>query len=175
MNIPFFRRVLPICLLAGVALLGMTSQVQAQAAKELPLMTLSGTDANGKKLELSDYAGNTLLVSFFTAGCNLCARDLRLMREFYVGNAKRHFVLLAINIDRSKQDYETYLQLINLAVPKEQRFPIIWRHAPGFKDNFGNIISQPTHFVISPKGQLLWKREGTFQSEDWDNLWEALG
>jgi len=138
-------------------------------------MSFVGVDPNGKKVALSDYAGKTLLVSFFTAGCNLCAHDLKLMREFYVGNAKRNFVLLAINIDQNKQDFDTYLQLINLAVPKEQRFPIIWRNAAGHKDNFGAIVNQPTHFVINPKGQLVLKREGTFLPGDWDNLWESLG
>ena len=138
-------------------------------------MSLVGVDANGKKVALSDDAGKTVLVSFFTAGCNLCVHDLKLMREFYLGNSKRNFVLLAINIDQNKQDFDTYLQLIKLAVPQEQRFPIIWRNALGHKDNFGPIVSQPTYFVINPKGQLVFKREGTFRPDDWDNLWESLG
>lgn len=177
-----FQRILSASLLAALVMLN-PAQTWAQtgkdagkeASKELAQMMLSGTDVNGKKMNLSDYAGKTVLVSFFSAGCNRCARDLKLMREFYVGNVKRQFVLLAVNIDRDKQDYDSYVQLIRLAVPKEQQFPVIWRHAAGHKDNFGNIISQPTHFVINPQGQLLWKREGTFQPDDWDNLWEVLG
>ncbi|MES2038155.1 MAG: TlpA disulfide reductase family protein [Pseudomonadota bacterium] len=149
--------------------------VSAQTNKDTQQMSFQGAELNGKKLAISDYAGKTLLVSFFTAGCNLCARDLKLMREFYVGNMKRNFVLLAINIDQDKKDFDSYVQLINLAVPAEQRFPIIWRNTPGYKDNFGSIVSQPTHFVINPKGQLVLKREGSFQANDWDNLWESLG
>ncbi|MDO9192012.1 MAG: redoxin domain-containing protein, partial [Undibacterium sp.] len=130
---------------------------------------------NGKKLDLNDFLGKTVLVSFFTAGCSLCTRDLKLMREFYVGNAKRNFVLLAINIDEDKKDFETYNQLIALTIPKEQRFPTVWRNAVGHKDNFGVISRQPTHFVINAKSQFVFKREGTFQPNDWDNLWESLG
>ncbi|MBC3908791.1 TlpA family protein disulfide reductase [Undibacterium umbellatum] len=147
----------------------------AQANKDTQQMSFQGAELNGKKIALSDYAGKTLLVSFFTAGCNLCARDLKLMRDFYNRNVKRNFVLLAINIDADKKDFDSYVQLINLAVPVEQRFPIIWRNTPGYKDNFGTIVNQPTHFVINPKGQLVLKREGTFQPNDWDNLWESLG
>jgi peroxiredoxin len=149
--------------------------VSAQQNKEAQQMSFQGAELNGKKIAISDFAGKTVLVSFFTAGCNLCARDLKLMREFYVGNIKRNFVLLAINIDQDKKDFDSYVQLINLAVPAEQRFPIIWRNTPGYKDNFGSIVSQPTHFVINPKGQLVLKREGSFQANDWDNLWESLG
>ncbi|MFZ6735183.1 TlpA family protein disulfide reductase [Undibacterium sp. Ji42W] len=164
-----------LSILTAATLAVASFSAAAQAGKDSQQMSFQGAELNGKKLAISDYAGKTLLVSFFTAGCNLCARDLKLMREFYVSNMKRNFVLLAINIDADKKDFDSYVQLINLAVPAEQRFPIIWRNAPGYKDNFGTIVSQPTHFVINPKGQLVLKREGSFQPNDWDNLWESLG
>lgn len=161
--------------LAAASLALAHTALFAQTGKDTHAFSLLGMDANGKKLELSDFLGKTLLVSFFTAGCNLCTRDLKLMREFYVGNVKRNFVLLAINIDQDKKDFEAYSQLIALAVPKEQRFPMVWRNAPGHRDNFGTITRQPTHFVINAKNQLVFKREGSFQPDDWDNLWESLG
>ncbi len=147
----------------------------AQSTKEAQKFHLQGTDIDGKKLDLANFLGKTVLVSFFTAGCSLCTRDLKLMREFYVGNAKKNFVLLAVNIDQDLKDFETYNQLIALTIPKEQRFPTVWRNASGHKDNFGTISRQPTHFVINAKSQLVFKREGTFQPTDWDNLWESLG
>lgn len=146
----------------------------AQDDKAIPVLTLQGVDASGKKIELTDFLGKTILVSFFTAGCNLCMRDLKLMREFYVGNSKRNFVLLGVNIDQNKNDFDEYNQLIALAVPKEQRFPMVWRNAPGHKDNFGPITRQPTHFVINAKNEFIFKREGSFEPEDWDNLWTSL-
>ncbi|AZP13193.1 peroxiredoxin family protein [Undibacterium parvum] len=161
---------------ASASLLGLPvlAQQTKEAQKEAQKFNLHGLDANGKKLELSDYLGKTVLVSFFTAGCSLCSRDLKLMREFYVGNAKRNFVLLAINIDQEKKDFDDYNKLIALAVPKEQRFPTVWRNAPEHKDNFGVITRQPTHFVINAKNQLVFKREGSFLPNDWDTLWESL-
>jgi hypothetical protein len=139
-----------------------------------PRQSLEGTDMEGKHLQLSDFNGKTLLVSFFTAGCALCNHDLKLMREFYVGNAKRNFLLLAVNIDDSKNDLDDYSRLISLAVPREQRFPMVWRNAPGHKDNFGAIARQPTHFVLDKQQQLVLRREGSFQPNDWDSLWERL-
>ena len=147
----------------------------AQQGNALPKLTLQGIDANGKKLELTDFLGKTVLVSFFTAGCSLCSRDLKLMREFYAGNAKRNFVLLAINIDKEKKDFDDYNKFIALAIPKEQRLPTLWRNAPDHKDSFGAIMREPTHFVINQKNQLVFKREGSFQSGDWVTLWESLG
>ncbi|TDK65570.1 TlpA family protein disulfide reductase [Sapientia aquatica] len=153
----------------------MSPTLFAQDTKDIPKLTLSGVDANGKKIELTDFLGKTVLVSFFTAGCNLCSRDLKLMREFYVSNAKRNFVLLAVNIDPTKADFDQYSQLISLSIPKEQRFPMVWRNAPNHKDSFGIITRQPTHFVVSAKNEFIFKREGSFEPEDWDNLWTSLG
>jgi peroxiredoxin len=163
-----------MCAVAFAGLGLATAPLLAQTPKEVQKYSLQGIDVNGKKLNLSDFLGKTVLVSFFTAGCTVCTRDLKLMREFYVGNAKRNFVLLAINIDEDKKDFETYQQLISLTLPLEQRFPTIWRNAPGHKDNFGVIVRQPTHFVINAKNQFVFKREGTFQPADWDALWESL-
>ena len=163
-----------LSVLAAATLAVTSFSVSAQAGKDSQQMSFQGAELNGKKLAISDYAGKTLLVSFFTAGCNLCARDLKLMREFYVGNMKRNFVLLAINLDQDKKDFDDYNKLIALAVPKEQRFPTVWRNAPEHKDSFGVITRQPTHFVINPKNQLVLKREGSFLPDDWDTLWESL-
>jgi len=165
-----------LCLQFGLAGLFFSSglDVMAEENNGIELMTLQGVDTSGKKIDLKDFLGKTVLVSFFTAGCALCTRDLKLMREFYVGNSKRNFVLLAVNIDANQADYTSYSQVVALAVPKEQRFPMVWRNAPGHKDNFGTIVRQPTHFVINPKNEFIFKREGTFEPEDWDNLWTSL-
>ena len=149
--------------------------VFAQSKTNKATFTLQGTDINGKKLDLGDFAGNTVLVSFFTFDCESCSLDLKLMREFYVRNTKKKFVLLGVNLDQNKKDLDDYNDLTTHAYPKNQRFPTVWRNAPGHKDNFGKIVNQPTHFVLDAKSQLVFKREGTFQPEDWDNLWLSLG
>ncbi len=164
---------------AGSLCLGAYPSLQAQQAAAPPALdpqelSLSGVDAGGKKFALSDFPGHTVLVSFFTAGCNLCNHDLKLMREFYVRNVKRKFILLAVSLDDTKGDFEAYNKIIALSIPKEQRFPILWRSAPGYKDNFGPIARQPTHFVLDKQRHVLLKREGSFQPNDWDMLWEWL-
>jgi peroxiredoxin len=136
---------------------------------------LSGLDVAGKKLDLKDFSGRTVLVSFFTFDCALCTHDLKLMREFYVRNARNKFVLLGVNMDQNKKDLDEYNEATTLAFPKDQRFPTVWRNAPGHKDTFGKVSSLPSHFVLDGKQQLMFKREGAFQADDWDKLWLSLG
>ena len=67
---------------------------------------LRGTDVYGKPLDLKDYLGRTVLVSFFTFDCSVCSHDLKLMRDFYLRNVKKKFVLLGVNIDQNKKDLD---------------------------------------------------------------------
>ena len=150
------------------------SAFAAEENSAVPILTLQGFDVHGKKIELTDFLGKTVLVSFFTAGCARCTRDLKLMREFYVANSKRNFVLLGVNTDQDRSDFEQYSQIIEMAVAKEQRFPMVWRNAPEHKDNFGPVNRQPTHFVVNARNEFIFKREGSFESDDWDNLRHSL-
>lgn len=166
-------RVFLMLLVASITLANYMP-VFAQQTKDAQTMSLQGVGVNNKKVELSEFAGKVVLVSFFTSGCNVCARDLKLMREFYLNNRSKNFVLLAVNLDNRKEDFAEYMRLIELSTPADQRFPTVWRQAPEHKDNFGTISRQPTHFVLNAKQQLMFKREGSFMAEDWDKLWEYL-
>lgn len=164
-----------LSLLLCLATCALTSfPAAAQQAKVSPKLTLSGTDYLGRKIDLRDYAGKTVLVSFYSGGCTVCARDLKLMREFFRDNSAKNFVLIGINIDKTKADFEMYTKIVAASVPKNQQFPLIWRGNTETLDGFGTISSDPSHFVIAANGQISLKREGTFKSEDWDNLWEIL-
>ena len=163
------------CMAAGAV--GLNAMpVMAELQKAGGKQTLSGVDGAGKPLSLENYSNRVCLVSFFTAGCSLCTKDLKLMREFYVNNvSKKKFSLLGVNIDETKDDFEQYMHLVNLSVPAEQRFPIIWRNAPGHQDSFGTIVKKPTHFVLDKDHRQVMRREGAFLPGDWDDLWTLLG
>lgn len=142
--------------------------------KKSEIFQLRGTDVYGKSLDLKDFAGRTVLVSFFTFDCSACSHDLQLMRDFYLRNVKKNFVLLGVNVDQNKKALDDYNEAATFAYPKDQRFPTVWRFAPGHTDSFGKLNATPTHFVLNPKHQLMFRRDGAFQPDDWDNLYLSL-
>jgi len=158
---------------AAVAAATLTAGMPSAFATGLK-QSMIGTDSDGRPFDLANYAGKTTLVSFFTAGCTLCSHDLKLMREFYVGNRNKNFALIGVNVDAKKEDYVEYAHLISLTIPADQRFPLIWRNAPDHADTFGPVSRQPTHFVLNKDLELVFKREGTFQPQDWDQVWAKL-
>jgi hypothetical protein len=158
----------------SVAAATLTGALPAVAAKPALKHSMVGVESAGKPFNLETYIGKVCLVSFFTAGCNLCTHDLKLMREFYVNNRAKNFALIGVNIDAKKEDFTSYSQLIDLTTPADQRFPLIWRNAPQHADTFGPIAKQPTHFVLDKNQEQVFRREGTFQPDDWDQLWTKL-
>lgn len=168
-----------LCLALAFGVSTFLSQVPAYSAQTKPIAQtaqpkLIGSDSNGGKFDLKNYAGKTVLVSFYGAACTVCERDLKLMREFYRDNAAKKFVLVGVNIDKTKSDFETYAKIVALSTPKNQQFPLLWRGNLSSLEGFGMITTGPVHFVINSKGDLLLRRDGTFKGEDWDNLWESL-
>jgi peroxiredoxin len=161
--------------LTAGALAAVSDSAFSQQKPSRPMRhTLSGISGEGKPVTLDDFAGHAILVSFFTAGCNLCANDLKLMREFYTGNRKRNFVLLGVNMDENRDDFIQYMKLISRTVPADQRFPIVWRNAQVHEDSFGVIAKMPTHFVLDKAHRQVLRREGRFKPTDWDDLWTSL-
>ncbi|WMW81352.1 TlpA disulfide reductase family protein [Undibacterium cyanobacteriorum] len=142
--------------------------------KKAEVFQLHGTDVYGKPLDLKDFAGRTVLVSFFTFDCSACSHDLQLMRDFYLRNVKKNFVLLGVNVDQNKKALDDYNEAATFAYPKDQRFPTVWRFAPGHTDSFGKLNATPSHFVLNSKHQLMFRRDGAFQPDDWDNLYLSL-
>ncbi|MES2019338.1 MAG: redoxin domain-containing protein [Pseudomonadota bacterium] len=163
---------------AGAAGLVLPATVFAEkkAAAAAPLMpyVLKGGDVDGKPINLQDYRGKACLVSFFTAECIPCTNDLRLMREFYGANKKRNYVNIGVNVDTVREELALYVDLLKKTIPTDQHFPIVWRNAKGHSDNFGDIRSKPTHFVLDKEHKLVLRRDGIFKPTDWDDLWTNL-
>ncbi len=162
---------------AGALGLSLPAAFAAAPAKPEPAkkrFVLKGVDSNGKAINLDDYKGKSVLVSFFTTGCIPCENDMRLMREFYGENKSKNFINIGVNVDPGKQELVDYIDLLRLTIPAKLHFPIAWRFAKGHTDNFGALSSNPTHFLLDADHKLVIRRNGVFKGDDWDELWTSL-
>ncbi len=160
---------------AAAAGLLVAPAVLAQKAPAATPFVLRGVDVAGKAIDLQQYAGRACLISFFTVECIPCTNDLRLMREFYGANRSRNYVNIGVNLDSSRAVLAEYVALLDKTIPAGQHFPIAWRGAKEHRDNFGAMLSQPTHFVLDKAHRLVLRRNGIFKADDWDELWTNLG
>lgn len=137
--------------------------------------SLEGVDiSNGKPIVLQQYKNQTVLLAFFSAGCDSCVYNFKLIREFYKANKKSHFAVIGIGLDKKPDHFKNYAQLVNATTAKEEQFPLVWRNAAEYKDSFGPIKRDPTIIVIGKNGEVTLKREGIIQDADWDDIWTSL-
>lgn len=161
--------------LAALTASAATSPAWAQG--DAQKFTLVGFDESGQRLlRLENFLGKVCLISFFTSSCSLCNHDLKQMREFYLGSQKqkKDFMLIGVNLDENRADFDDYRKLVDLSVPKDQSFPMLWRKGSEYVDNFGPIKQKPTHFVLDKQHRLMFKREGSFMPDDWNRVWDKL-
>ena len=137
--------------------------------------SLEGVDvSNGKPVNLQQYKNQTVLLAFFSAGCDACVYNFKLIREFYKANKKSHFAVIGIGLDKKVDNFKNYAQLVNATTAKDQQFPLVWRNSPEHKDSFGAIKRDPTVMVIDKNGAVTLKREGIIQDADWYDIWTTL-
>ncbi len=137
--------------------------------------SLEGIDvSSGKPVYLQQYKNQSVLLAFFSAGCDACVYNFKLIREFYKANKKSNFAVIGIGLDKKVEHFKNYAQLVNATTPKDEQFPLIWRNAPEYKDSFGTIKRDPTVVVIGKNGDVTLKREGIIQDADWDDIWTSL-
>lgn len=98
----------------SLLLASVLAQGQAMAAQ-----TLAGHDVvNGKSVNLSQYKNQTILLVFFSTGCNTCVYNFKLIREFYKANKASHFGVIGVGQDKKPSQFQNYAQLVN-APPKK--------------------------------------------------------
>lgn len=151
-----------------------TSRTSNQVEASPAIAKLIGIDSNNTPINLQNMNGKVILLTFYTAGCGVCERDVKLMREFYRDNRKKDFVLIGVVMEKKKEDFESYARIVKLATPKDQQFPMVWKSHVQSMEGIANIKTDPTHLVINRKGEIILRREGMFRSEDWDFLWESI-
>ena len=112
---------------------------------------LSGTDLRGQAVDVSQYHGKTLLVTFWATWANPARKDMPELAKLYAKYKSKGFEVVAVNLDNDKGDIQGFLEANPLPWP--QIFE------PGGMENrlateLG-IISLPTMFLVDAEGKVI--------------------
>jgi thiol-disulfide isomerase/thioredoxin len=113
-------------------------------------LALKGVDLRGKPIDVSQYTGKTVLVTFWATWANPAKRDMPELAKLATKYKAKGFEVIAVNLDNEKADIDGFLQANPLP------FPEIFE--PGGMENrlateFG-IISLPTMFLVDADGKV---------------------
>jgi thiol-disulfide isomerase/thioredoxin len=145
-SMPYFRR---------ITKLGEKAQKSLHALEQLSIGAeapdIVGKDLDGKPLNLRDYRGRVVLLSFWFSGCGPCIGMVPKERELVEKFKGRPFALLAICADADLED--------GRAAAKENGmdWPCWFDNENGPIAQNYNILSWPTFYLLDKEGRIAAK------------------
>ena len=123
----------------------------AQVGALAPDFELAGLDGN--KVRLSDMRGQAVLLNFWAAWCGHCRAEFPALQAFYERHQNEGFVVLAINIQESKERVTALVNEMGLT------FPVLLDQRGEVTASY-RVRGLPTSFVVDREGLILEKHIG---------------
>jgi cytochrome c biogenesis protein CcmG/thiol:disulfide interchange protein DsbE len=174
------RRVLTVlalvCLALGIWLLwpfAMHKAAQAiLAAREIRVAKgapdFSLRNASGKRVSLSDYKGQVVVLNFWATWCGPCKEEIPWFVEFQKEWQFRGFTVLGVSMD------EDGWKAINPYVAEKKiNYPIVLADEE-VNEKYGGIEALPTTFIIGRDGRVAFVHSGLIERAEYEKEIEGL-
>ncbi|HTK82504.1 MAG TPA: TlpA disulfide reductase family protein [Bacteroidota bacterium] len=116
----------------------------------------SYTTLDGKKVNLSDYAGKTVLVNIWAPWCGPCKLETPGFVKIYKEYKERGFEILSVAVNTNESDVREFMQKYGV------QFPV------GIGDNVGRQYGTygiPDNYLFNPDGSLVKRFVGYTKEE----------
>ncbi|MGQ0286224.1 TlpA family protein disulfide reductase [Pasteurellaceae bacterium 22721_9_1] len=149
-------------ILLSAVLLGVVSCKEQVAEIGQTAPDIAAFDLQGNKVELKQWQGKPILLSFWSESCGVCLAELK---EFEKLSAQYpdQLQVVAINTDGNKGNTQATVQKrqIQLTVIKDQMQITGERY---------QIVGTPTTFFIDSEGKIRYKFEGLIPKNKLEQL-----
>lgn len=114
---------------------------------------------DGDAMQLSDYAGQPLLVIFWATDCPGCIAEMPELIELHEQYADLGMLGIAL-------PHDTPEQIKAMREAKALPYTLTWDEDNSLSQAFGNVRVTPTHFLIDANGEIVMRKIGEldFQS-----------
>ena len=136
-----------------------------QERKEAPAFSLKSL--NGEQINLSDFKGKPVLITFWATWCDSCKEELPVLEKFSVGKRDQLAILL-IAIDGERKG--TVQKIVN---QNKITLPVLLLLKEKVMDQYGVRGWVPLTFLVDREGMLIGKIVG---QRDWctPEAWSCL-
>jgi len=116
----------------------------------------------GEPVTLGDWEGKVVLVSFFATWCFPCILEIPVLQKLYESYAEEGLVVVLAGMDlEGEKTLRIYSEVSGLAFP----VGVVSERLREGGTWVGAIQELPTHVLISRRGEVLFKKAGTFSPE----------
>lgn len=137
-----------------------TSQLGDPAIKSMaPTPLPNFSPDSGGVLNPAALSEKWTLLSFWSVSCAPCLVEMPSLNQLALNWQGPEFQIITINVDREQaEDFETAKKFLT---DNELVLPTAFDEGGQLKKAFG-VIEIPRHFLVNPKGQIIWSEKGAF-------------
>ena len=162
---------LKVIITGFVCLFGLaSSSVWAQQSTKPTIRTSAESPV---AFDLANFTGKTVLVFHWRTTCAVCLDKMEELRSNIAGWRNKPFVVLAVNHDKSRQDFQTYLK-INKTIHGDNTQLIHIFNKDLIADSLYSGTTLPTSYVIDDKQVLRHTYMGRIPAQAWDDIADLL-
>lgn len=122
-------------------------------------------DLQGNKVELNQWQGKKLLVSFWSETCGVCVAELNELDKMAQAHPDQVQVI-AINIDGENANTQTIVE------KRKIRLPVLKDQLKMTGERYG-VVGTPTSFVIDDNGNIQAKFEGLIPKDELQKIFNG--
>jgi thiol-disulfide isomerase/thioredoxin len=128
--------------------------------KDLPVADVA--DINGKKWNMGELKGKTLLVNVWATWCGPCRSELPYLQKLYDKVKDRKDIgVLTLSIDDEVGDVVPYMK------EKNYSFPVLL--ASQYVGEVNPSAGVPQNWIVDANGKWTWMQLGFGEGEGWEN------
>jgi len=122
----------------------------------------------GGQVKLSSLKGQVVLVNFWATWCIPCRAEMPAIQQAYNARKGQGFTVLAVNLNESRQDIQTYVDTLNVS------FPVLLDAGDSIS-NLYRVRGYPTSFFIDRSGTVAIENVGMMTDTQLANNLAKLG
>ncbi|TDF99306.1 thiol-disulfide oxidoreductase ResA [Paenibacillus piri] len=153
------KRWVQLVIFSAVMIIGALTLINNLYAKDkkpvegskAPDFALAGLD--GKKHQLSDFKGKTVVVNFWGTFCPPCKNEMPAIQHQYDKRNVQQVEFLGLNLGESKITVQNFVEQYKIS------FPILLDDNEEIRKRYG-VMQYPTTFFIGPDGKIAKIRIG---------------
>ncbi len=163
---PVIRNLLIVLIVAVAAL---ATFVLTPGSRQ-PMPEISFTDIDGGQHQLADYKGQPILMIFWATDCPGCIKEMPDLIALHESYAERGLAMISVAMPH---DYPEHIQ----AMREQKGLPylITWDETGRIAEAFDNVRVTPTHFLISPEGEIVMRKIGALKAEQLEQRLATMG
>ena len=111
-------------------------------------------DIKGKEYSLSDYRGKWVVINYWATWCSPCLKEIPELNELHQKGKKNNVLVLGVNFeDASDSHVQAFIDKYNISYP-------VLLEEMGALSQLGPIEGLPKTFIVSPLGEIVYRKVG---------------